>query len=177
MKMFVRYGVLLLTASAFACGGKPGERHVAADTGQAGGSPAATMTAVRINEHGDPDVMRLEQVPRPAAGPGELLVRVHAAAVNPVDTQIRAGPTGFARLPYTPGFDVSGFVVEAGNVRTAAILVRPDADQLAHIASLVDAGDLRPIVSHRLSLDRVAEAHRQRETGSTRGKIVLELLP
>jgi NADPH:quinone reductase-like Zn-dependent oxidoreductase len=322
--------------------------------GIAAGTPAesreAAMLAVRIGEFGPPDVLQLETVPRPSAGPGELLVRVHAAAVNPIDTQVRAGHAQSlvnVRLPHVPGYDLSGEVVEAGEgvtrftpgdpvfamldlrrggayaeyaivkeqeaapkperashveaaslplvaltawqalfetadlqpgqtvlihagaggvgsvaiqlarwrgahviatasernhaflrslgadividyttqrfeevardvdvvldpiggdtqrrslatlrdggilvglvglsphavaperaLRTTAILVRPDASQLAEIAALVDAGQLRPVVSHRLPIAQAADAHRQSETGHTRGKIVLDV--
>src|SRR5687767_4122836 len=77
----------------------------------------ATMNAVQIPSFGGPEVLRVEQVARPVAGPGELLVRVHAASVNPVDTYARAGETGDitgTTLPYVPGFDVSGVVEATG---------------------------------------------------------------
>jgi NADPH:quinone reductase-like Zn-dependent oxidoreductase len=340
---------LAAAASAGACAGGPQAEQATVNGALPGAHAGTTMSAVRITSHGAPEVMRLESVPRPVAGPGEVLVRVHAAAVNPVDTQIRAAPSGFASLPYIPGFDVSGVVVEvsdgvtgtaigdsvfamldlrrgggyaeyvivkqmelaakparashaeaaslplvaltvwqalfetadlqpgqtvlihagaggvgtsavqlakwrgarviatasernheflrslgadvvidytaqrfedvarnvdvvldpiggetqlrslgvlrdggilvslvglmpqarspARNVRASAILVRPDAEQLTRIAGLVDAGILRPIVSHRFSLGDVADAHRQSETGRTRGKIVLDVRP
>lgn len=44
---------------------------------------ARTMRAIRLHEHGGPDVLRYEEVPIPEPGPGEVLVRVHAAGVNP----------------------------------------------------------------------------------------------
>jgi NADPH:quinone reductase-like Zn-dependent oxidoreductase len=310
------------------------------------------MAAVVIRQFGGPEVLRVEEVPRPSPGPGEILVRVHAAAINPVDTQARAhGDRSVAhvRLPYVPGFDVSGVVAEVGEgvtrfapgdavyamlhlrrggayaeyaivldaeaapkparashaeaaslplvaltawqalfdtadlqpgetvlihagaggvgsvavqlakwrgarvvatasqrnhdflrslgadvvidyttqrfedvardvdvvldpiggetqvrsldtlrdggrlvgllgltraaqnpdrgIQTTAILVDPDSAQLARIATLVDDGHVRPIVSHLLSLDQAAEAHRQSETRRTRGKIVLEVRP
>lgn len=308
------------------------------------------MSAVRIHAFGGPDVLQVGRIPRPAPGPGELLVRVRAAAVNPVDTGVRAGDSqdlADARLPYVPGYDLSGVVVETGpgvsrfapndeifamldlrrggayaeyalvreteaarkpvrlshaeaaslplvaltawqalvetaalqpgqtvlihagaggvgsiaiqlaklrgatvittasaanhdfvralgadvavdyrtqrfeevarevdvvldpiggetqirsletlreggilvglmgltpgartparEVRATAILVRPDAEQLASIAGLVDSGELRPVVSHLLPLEQAAEAHRQSETRRTRGKIVLDI--
>jgi NADPH:quinone reductase-like Zn-dependent oxidoreductase len=77
----------------------------------------ATMNAVQIQSFGGPEVLRVATVPRPTPGPGELLVRVHAASVNPVDTYTRAGETvGItgATLPYIPGFDVSGVVEATG---------------------------------------------------------------
>jgi NADPH:quinone reductase-like Zn-dependent oxidoreductase len=88
----------------------------------AGATPAdgqahPTMTAIQIAEYGAPAVLQVATVPRPRPGEGELLVRVHAAAVNPVDAQIRSGPAANwlgVRLPYVPGFDLSGQVVELG---------------------------------------------------------------
>ncbi len=75
------------------------------------------MRAVRMSEFGPAHVLQVEHVHRPTPGRGELLVRVHAAAVNPIDTIVRTdGARGIsdARLPYTPGFDLSGEVVQLG---------------------------------------------------------------
>jgi NADPH:quinone reductase-like Zn-dependent oxidoreductase len=75
----------------------------------------ATMQAVRFHDYGGPDVLVLEEIPRPQAGPGEVLIRVHAAGVNPLDWKVRAGRVKAMiahRLPLIPGWDVSG-VVEA----------------------------------------------------------------
>jgi NADPH:quinone reductase-like Zn-dependent oxidoreductase len=315
------------------------------------GGPDSAMSVLRMHQFGGPEVLQLERVPRPSPGPGELLVRVHAASVNPVDADIRqTGIPGLAdaSLPYVPGFDLSGVVTEVGagitrfapgdeiyamldlrrggayaefalvkeseaaakparlshseaaslplvaltawqalfdiadlqpgqtalihggaggvgsvaiqlakwrgarvittasehnhdfvralgadvaidyrterfediatdvdvvldiiggetqvrslatlrdggilvgllgltqaaqsparDVRAAAMLVRPHAGQLAHIAALVDASALQPVVSHRFALSDGADAHRQSETRRTRGKIVLEIL-
>ena len=76
------------------------------------------MQAIQIQEFGEPQVLQVKEISIPAPGPGELLVRVHAAAVNPVDTSIRAGRAGGlsgASLPYVPGFDVSGTVTAIGS--------------------------------------------------------------
>jgi NADPH:quinone reductase-like Zn-dependent oxidoreductase len=310
-----------------------------------------TMRAVRVHRFGGPEVLQVDEVPRPRPGSGELLVRVHAAAVNPVDTGGRAGRAQdivHARLPWIPGYDLSGVVEEVGEgvtgfapgdevyamlhlsragayaeyavvredeaapkparashaeaaslplvaltvwqalfdeadlqagetvlihagaggvgsiaiqvakwrgarviatasaanhdflrslgadvvidyttqrfeeiardvdvvldpiggdtqvrslgtlrdggrlvglmgltgaarqagrgIRASAILVEPDAAQLRRIAELVDAGSVRPIVSHLKPLDAAADAHRQSETRRTRGKIVLEVV-
>ncbi|WLW58113.1 NADP-dependent oxidoreductase [Streptomyces sp. YU58] len=79
--------------------------------------PTQTMRAVRLHEHGGPEVLRYEEVPVPEAGPGEVLVRVHAVGVNPPDRYLRDGLTrvpGKAEstvgLPVIPGTDVSGVV-------------------------------------------------------------------
>jgi hypothetical protein len=62
------------------------------------------------------------------------------------------------------------------DVRASAMLVHPHAGQLSQIATLVDASALRAVVSHRFAWTAVADAHRQSETGRTRGKIVLEIV-
>jgi len=77
----------------------------------------ATMKAVRIHEYGGTEVLRYEEAPRPLAGAGEVLIRVHAAGVNPVDWKVRAG---FAKdrlkykMPFIPGWDLSGVVEAVG---------------------------------------------------------------
>jgi NADPH:quinone reductase-like Zn-dependent oxidoreductase len=74
-----------------------------------------TMKAVRMHEYGGPEVLRYEDAPRSEPADGEVLVRVHAAAVNPVDWKIRVGYLRSFRdypLPLILGWDLSG-VVEA----------------------------------------------------------------
>src|SRR6266542_2078460 len=73
------------------------------------------MRAILVREFGGPDVLRLEDVPDPKPGPSEVVVRIRAAGVNPVDTYIRSGT--YARkppLPYIPGSDGAGDVEVAG---------------------------------------------------------------
>jgi NADPH:quinone reductase-like Zn-dependent oxidoreductase len=75
------------------------------------------MQAVRFHEYGPADVLRLEEVPRPQPGDGEVLLRVHAAGVNPIDWKIRAGYLQAfmpLELPHILGFDVAGTVEEVG---------------------------------------------------------------
>lgn len=74
------------------------------------------MRAIRVHETGAPEVMRLEEVADPRPGPGQVLLRVRAAGVNPVETYIRSGTQGRApkRLPYTPGSDAAGIVEAVG---------------------------------------------------------------
>lgn len=76
-----------------------------------------TMQAAVVAQWGGPETLQVDQIARPVPGPGELLVRVRAAGVNPVDAAVRSGAArGMvgAELPYVPGFDVSGVVVETG---------------------------------------------------------------
>ncbi|MEE4276141.1 MAG: NADPH:quinone reductase [Thermoleophilia bacterium] len=73
------------------------------------------MRAVRIHRFGGPEVLAVEEVPEPSPAPGEVLVRVRAAGVNPVDTYKRAGAYAeLPALPYTPGGDAGGVVVALG---------------------------------------------------------------
>src|ERR1700694_5816446 len=75
------------------------------------------MKAVRIHRYGGAEVLSLDEVPRPTPGPQDLLVRVHAASINPIDWKIRAGHYRlFLRytLPVILGWDVSGVVEAVG---------------------------------------------------------------
>jgi NADPH:quinone reductase-like Zn-dependent oxidoreductase len=73
------------------------------------------MKAVRIHDFGKADVLNVEEVPVPTLEPGEVLIRVHAASVNPIDWKIREGQyTSKDRLPLTLGRDVSGTVEAVG---------------------------------------------------------------
>ena len=73
------------------------------------------MKAIRVREFGPPEVMMLEDIPVPPVGPDQILVRVRAAGVNPVETYIRSGSYAFRpSLPYTPGGDAAGVVEQVG---------------------------------------------------------------
>lgn len=72
------------------------------------------MKAIRAHQPGGPDVLKLEDVPDPVPGAGQVLVKVHAAGVNPVDTYIRCGTYGQKVWPYTPGADGAGVVETIG---------------------------------------------------------------
>jgi len=77
-----------------------------------------TMKAVRIHSFGGPEVLTYEEVPRPEPAADQILVRVQAAGVNPVDWKIRQGLFGESPLPQILGSDFSGVVEAAGsNVR------------------------------------------------------------
>jgi len=74
------------------------------------------MKAIRVHTFGEPEVLRLEDVPALNPGPAEVVVRVHAVGVNPVDTYIRSGlyrPD--LKLPYTPGLDGAGIISAVGS--------------------------------------------------------------
>ncbi len=73
------------------------------------------MKAIRVNEFGGPEVMRLEEVADLRPGPGQVVVSVKAVGINPVDAYIRAdGYVVRPALPYTPGADAAGTVKSVG---------------------------------------------------------------
>ncbi|MEK8144925.1 alcohol dehydrogenase catalytic domain-containing protein [Streptomyces sp. M10(2022)] len=75
------------------------------------------MKAIRFHKFGSSDVLRYEDVDRPAPGTGQVLVRVAATSFNPVDDHIRAGVMAEMlpiTLPYVPGIDLAGTVAELG---------------------------------------------------------------
>ena len=73
-----------------------------------------SMRAVRYHEHGGPEVLQVEDVPRPDPDDEEVLVAVEAAAVNPVDTYFREGSYEPDDLPWIPGSDAAGIVEAVG---------------------------------------------------------------
>ena len=74
------------------------------------------MKAIRVSEYGGPSVLKLEEIPTPQPGPGQVLVRNHAVGVNPVDTYLRSNTDNRGpKLPYTPGSDTAGVVEAVGS--------------------------------------------------------------
>ena len=115
------------------------------------------MKAIRVHEFGGPEVLRLEEVPTPQPSPGEVLVRVHAIGVNPVETYIRAGT--YARLPelpYTPGNDGAGVVEQVG----------PDVNEYKPGDRVYTGGSLTGSTYAEFALCKTAQVHRLPENVS-----------
>lgn len=75
------------------------------------------MKAVRIHQYGGPEVLTVEEAPRPMPQTGDVLIRVHAAGINPVDWKIREGHMRALlhyKLPLILGWDVAGVVESVG---------------------------------------------------------------
>lgn len=76
------------------------------------------MKAVGVDEFGGPEVLRVLELPEPQAGPGEVRIRVHAAAVNPTDVMLRRGGHAVRmpdrRPPFVPGMDAAGVIDQVG---------------------------------------------------------------
>jgi NADPH2:quinone reductase len=115
------------------------------------------MKAIRVHEFGEPEVLRLEEVPTLQPGRGEVLVRMHAIGVNPVETYIRAGT--YARLPelpYTPGNDCAGVVEQVG----------PDVNEFKPGDRVYTGGSLAGSTYAEFTLCKTAQAHRLPENVS-----------
>ncbi len=73
------------------------------------------MRAVRIHEHGGPEVLRVDDIPEPTAGPGEVVLKVHATSLNHLDLFVRRGMPGVKiALPRILGCDASGTIAALG---------------------------------------------------------------
>ncbi|MGD9561677.1 MAG: NADPH:quinone reductase [Pyrinomonadaceae bacterium] len=73
------------------------------------------MKAIVVHEYGEPEVMKVEDVPTPEPSGSQVLVKIEATGVNPVDTYLRSGIHAHApKLPYTPGKDAGGVVEAVG---------------------------------------------------------------
>ena len=84
--------------------------------------PTQTIHAIQVHNYGDADQLKFEQIAQPEPRESEVLVRVYAAGVNPVDWKIRAGwMKDFrpATFPYVPGADLAGVVEKVGPSVTA----------------------------------------------------------
>ena len=74
------------------------------------------MKAIRVHQFGGAEVLKLEELPDPQPGPGQVVIRVGAAGVNPVEAYVRTGTyASKPSLPYTPGTDAAGVVTAIGS--------------------------------------------------------------
>jgi NADPH2:quinone reductase len=110
------------------------------------------LKAIRFHEHGGPEVLRYEDVPDPAPGARQVLLRVLAAGVNYADASRRKGGTSYPRptpLPFTPGSEVVGIVEKLGDgvtgvERGATVMAWLGQGGYAECA-VADAADLLPV--------------------------------
>jgi len=115
------------------------------------------MKAIVVHEYGGPEVMRLEDVPDPRPGPSEILVRICAAGVNPVDAYIRMGT--YARkpkLPYIPGSDGAGVVEAVGSSVDGfkpgdRVYIAQDNQSTEENGTYAELAVCRPAMLHRLT--------------------------
>jgi NADPH2:quinone reductase len=108
------------------------------------------MKAIRVHKFGGPEVMTLEELPDPQPGHNQVLIRVRAVGVNPVETYLRSGSNPALALPYTPGTDAAGEVLAAGDsVRGFAVGARVYTSGTSTGAyaglTLCEASDVHPL--------------------------------
>lgn len=133
------------------------------------------MRAVRYYEYGDPEVLRLEEVPDPVAGPGQVRIAVGASSVNRMDLKLRSGAMAARPLarPRIPGLDAAGVVDQVGAgvsaVRVGEQVMGAGSGTLAELAVL----DAFAPVPRGLSLVQAAALPTVAETAGR----VLSLLP
>ncbi|QYG07688.1 alcohol dehydrogenase catalytic domain-containing protein [Janthinobacterium sp. PAMC25594] len=155
------------------------------------------MQALQLKRYGSLDHVAFAELPRPPPGPGELLVRVHAVGLNPIDYLIPRGdfkPILKLRLPATLGSDFAGVVVEVGSGVTrfkvgdavyasifdtpygslAEFAVVPE-QAAAQIAALLEAGSIRPVIDQVFPFLQAKQALTYLAQGRARGKVVLRL--
>jgi len=121
------------------------------------------MKAIRVYQFGGPEMLKLKDIADPQAGPGQIVVKVEAIGINPVETLIRAGGYGKRPLPYTPGSDAAGTVeavgagvinIHAGDrVYTAGTMTGAYAEK-----TLCNAAQVRPLPD-RLNFAQGAAVH------------------
>jgi NADPH:quinone reductase len=114
------------------------------------------MKAVVVREFGPPETMKVETVPDPKPGATQVLIRVKAVGVNPVETYIRSG--SYARkpnLPYTPGSDLAGVVEDVGANITA---FKPGDRVYAHGVAMGSGAYAELAVSEDSQVHRLPDA-------------------
>ena len=136
------------------------------------------MRAVGIMVHGGPEALEVVDLPEVHAGPGQVRVRIQAAAVNPTDTMARNGSRAEQQKvdppPYVPGMDAAGIVDEVGPGVTTGVqvgdavmaMVVPKGSHGAYREQIVRVADTYPP-------ERAGEAHHRLEAGGTRRRLVI----
>ena len=160
------------------------------------------MKAMIIKAFGGMEVFVEAELPTPEPGANELLVRIEATSVNPVDYQARRGDyQDMVALPAMLGGDVSGVVEKIGdeveefavgdevyympqpqnllegwdkNATLHFVFATQYGAKLDRLRELIERGQIRPVIDSVLPLTEVAKAHERLQQGGVRGKIVLE---
>src|SRR5215472_8594336 len=137
--------------------------------GQSGGMTTA-MRAISQDVLGGPEVLKLVELDRPEAGVSQVLVRVHAAGLNPTDWKHRARRIFLGPPPFVLGWDVSGVVEATGYGVTLGRPRRNDRDRRPG-----DPGEAPPGHRRHLPPADAAKAHQAGDTGHVAGKLVLTI--
>jgi len=106
------------------------------------------MKAIRIHQHGGPEVLRYEEAPVPEPGPGEVLIEIHVSGVNFVDTYVRSGLYKPPSIPFTPGAEAAGIISKLG----AGVTDVRVGDRVAYATSLGSYAEFAAVPSWKLAL-------------------------
>ena len=104
------------------------------------------MKAICVHEIGGPDVLRFEEMPNPQPGPGQVLIRQRAVAVNFIDTYFRSGLYKTPSLPFVPGAEGAGEIAALGEGVTNFRV----GERVAYVANLGAYAELRVVAADRL---------------------------
>jgi alcohol dehydrogenase-like protein len=138
------------------------------------GAGISAVRAVGVIQFGGPDALEVLDLPVPEPRPGEVRIRVHAAAVNPSDLLFRAGG-GQARFlgdrppPFVPGMDAAGVIESIGDNAEGRLSVGD-----AVVVKRVEDGTLTLRVADVLPAEKAGAAHRRLEAGGVRNRFVLD---
>ena len=146
------------------------------------------MRAFTLDAFGAQPALR-DDSPEPHAGDNELVVRIHASSVNPVDVFIAAGALKEMvehEFPVTLGRGYAG-VVDDGRVASPLgaagdgpgrtnLVASPSTSNLERLGALLEAGDLRVVIQNTYSLEQAGEALDSLRNEHTQGKLAIEIL-
>jgi NADPH:quinone reductase-like Zn-dependent oxidoreductase len=129
------------------------------------------MKASVYRNYGSPDVLGCEEVAKPSPGDDEVLIKVHAAAANPLDYQLMSGAYIMRRpLPYLVKLLVSSRFVSQRVVFFVAAIGMED---LTVLKELIEAGKMTPVIDRHYTLSDAADAIRYLKEGDARGKVII----
>ncbi len=120
------------------------------------------MKAIVYSRYGAPDVLRLEDIPKPTPGDDEVVLRVCAFTVNPADWHFMRGTPYLVRLM-------------TGLRKPRNSRAKGNATDMATISDLMAAGKVNSVIDRRYGLSEVPDAIRYLEEGHARGKVVITL--
>ena len=140
------------------------------------------MKAFVVDRYGSRSGLKLREMPSPELREDEVMVEVHAAGVNPLDSKIRNGEFKLIlpyRPPFTLGHEVSSFRIRRGasrrDVGYSFLFMKASGTQLREITRLIDSGAIRPVVDRVFPFESILEALAYVESGRARGKVVVKV--
>jgi NADPH:quinone reductase-like Zn-dependent oxidoreductase len=122
------------------------------------------MKAFTLTENGGIENLKLSEVPKPKINADEVLIKVKAISINPIDTIVRQSKSSLFRI-LGPEKD-EGLYADR-------ILVNSNGNDMKQIARLFEEEKIHPHVSERYKFEDLPKAHKQIETGKTLGKVVV----